>query len=103
MSSFSREPINMICPKCGNGNWMRLLSGENVGELNIKCFNCLSYFRSSDLYNTRKQDKYISVEIANKIIETLWRVMDTEWSEARNARQECFKLIEKNSVRIDEV
>lgn len=44
------EYANLICPKCGNGNYMRHLVGENVGELNVKCINCNSCFKLSDFY-----------------------------------------------------
>ena len=43
--------INKTCPKCGSGNWMRGMEGQNVGELDIKCLNCLSYFKSVELYS----------------------------------------------------
>ena len=48
---FRMFPINRICPKCGSGNWMRGMEGPNVGELDIKCLNCLSYFKSAELYS----------------------------------------------------
>ena len=38
------KPINRICPRCGNGNYMRVLDGKNVGKLNVKCINCNSYY-----------------------------------------------------------
>lgn len=38
------EPCNLVCPNCGNGNYMRLLVGDNVGRLDVKCINCNSYF-----------------------------------------------------------
>lgn len=44
------EYANLTCPKCGNGNYMRHLVGKNVGELNVKCINCNSYFKLSDFY-----------------------------------------------------
>ncbi len=44
------EYANLICPKCGNGNYMRHLVGKNVGELNVKCINCNSYFKLSEFY-----------------------------------------------------
>lgn len=43
------EYANLICPKCGNANYMRYLIGKNVGSLNVKCINCNSYFSSSEL------------------------------------------------------
>ena len=44
------EPANVVCPKCGNGNYMRHLVGKGVGRLNMKCINCNSYFNSDELY-----------------------------------------------------
>ena len=38
------------CPKCGNKEYLYLLYGDNVGELNVKCLNCNHYFKSSDLH-----------------------------------------------------
>ena len=45
------EPANLVCPACGNGNYMRHLVGKNVGWLNLKCINCNSYFNLEDLVN----------------------------------------------------
>ena len=42
-------PINRICPCCGNGNYMRIISGKYVGELNVKCINCNSYYNYDEL------------------------------------------------------
>ena len=47
------EPANIICPACGNGNYMRHLIGKNVGYLNMKCINCNSYFNFDELYKRR--------------------------------------------------
>lgn len=47
------EPANIICPKCGNGNYMRHLIGKNVGYLDMKCINCNSYFNFDELYKRR--------------------------------------------------
>ena len=47
------EPANIVCPACGNGNYMRHLIGENVGYLNMKCINCNSYFNFEELYKRR--------------------------------------------------
>ena len=47
------EPANIVCPKCGNGNYMRHLIGKGVGKLNMKCINCNSYFRFDDLYRQK--------------------------------------------------
>ena len=46
------EVMNHICPKCGNGNWMRRIVGDksdDIGRLNVKCLNCFSYFNEDDL------------------------------------------------------
>ena len=43
------EPINMICPNCGNGNYMRRITGKNVGKLNVKCINCNKYYNYDSL------------------------------------------------------
>lgn len=47
------EPANIICPKCGNGNYMRHLIGKGVGKLDMKCINCNSYFSFDELYKTK--------------------------------------------------
>ena len=47
------EPVNIVCPACGNGNYMRHLIGKNVGHFDIKCFNCNSYFNFDELYKKR--------------------------------------------------
>lgn len=52
------EVMNRVCPKCGNGNWMRRIVGDksdNIGYLNVKCLNCLSYFNEDDLSGVVKQ------------------------------------------------
>ena len=43
------KPINRICPRCGNGKYMRVLDGKNVGKLNVKCINCNSYYNYDEL------------------------------------------------------
>ena len=46
------EVMNRVCPRCGNGNWMRRIVGDksdDIGRLNVKCLNCLSYFNEDDL------------------------------------------------------
>lgn len=43
------KPINRICPRCGNGNYMRIIDGKNVGKLNVKCINCNSYYNYDEL------------------------------------------------------
>ena len=47
------EPANIVCPTCGNSNYMRHLIGKNVGHLDLKCINCNSYFNFDELYNKR--------------------------------------------------
>jgi hypothetical protein len=47
------EPANIVCPACGNANYMRHLIGKNVGHLNLKCINCNSYFNFDELYKRR--------------------------------------------------
>lgn len=50
--------MNHICPKCGNGNWMRRIVGDksdDIGRLNVKCLNCFSYFNEDDLSGVVKQ------------------------------------------------
>ena len=52
------EVMNRVCPKCGNGNWMRRIVGDesdDIGRLNVKCLNCLSYFNEDDLSGVVKQ------------------------------------------------
>lgn len=41
--------INAICPKCGNSNYLILMTGNNVGKLNVKCLNCSSSFEWQDV------------------------------------------------------
>lgn len=47
------EPANIICPNCGDGNYMRHLIGKNVGKLDMKCINCNSYFNFDELYKQK--------------------------------------------------
>ena len=44
------EPANIVCPTCGNGNYMHHLIGKNVGYWDMKCLNCNSYFNFDELY-----------------------------------------------------
>lgn len=48
---FRMEPINLICPNCDRPGYMYKMSGPNVGAIDVKCINCNSYFRSSELYD----------------------------------------------------
>lgn len=59
------EPVNIICPACGNGNYMRHLIGENVGYLNMKCINYNSYFNSDELYKRRVKEVWKPKPITN--------------------------------------
>jgi len=43
--------INFVCPNCNNSNYMTMMIGNDVGELNVKCFNCNHYFKYDDLAN----------------------------------------------------
>ena len=47
--SFYLEDMNVVCPRCGSGNWMRRLKGRNVGRLDVKCINCFSYYNEEEL------------------------------------------------------
>lgn len=47
------EPLNIVCPVCGRGNYMLHFIGKNVGHLDIKCINCNSYFNFDELYKRR--------------------------------------------------
>lgn len=47
------EPANIVCPKCGSPNHMRHLIGEGVGELDMKCINCNSYFNFDEFYKQK--------------------------------------------------
>ena len=44
------EPANIVCPTCGNANYMRHLIGNNVDYFDLKCMNCNSYFNFDELY-----------------------------------------------------
>ena len=67
---FRMFTINRICPKCGSGNWMRGMEGPNVGDLDVKCLNCLSYFKSAELYSDIKPAKLsINCIVCDKEIE----------------------------------
>lgn len=46
-------PANIVCPACGNANYMRHLIGKDVGHFDLKCINCNSYFNFDELYNRR--------------------------------------------------
>ena len=73
MDRFEMLPINHICPKCGNGNYMRLMKGQNVGRLNVKCINCNAYFRYDEL-TIQKQNQ--AIPIREKIRRGLQCIID---------------------------
>ena len=77
------EPANIICPACGNANYMRHLIGKNVGYLDLKCINCNSYFNFDELY------KRLRTEAADTI----------EKLESKRCDDCPYK--EKESVRVD--
>lgn len=48
-TNFTMTKINGGCPICGNQYMLYKLSGKNVGDLNIKCTNCNSYFKENEI------------------------------------------------------
>ena len=64
------KAINMICPKCGNSNYMRRMVGDNVGELNVKCTNCNSYFNYEELISGKEEP--LSKENPSLVAVDLW-------------------------------
>ena len=48
-----------------------------------------------------ERSKYIPVEIAEEIVNTLWELMDSEWTPARDAYNKCIELIDENTVMKD--
>lgn len=50
------KQINIICPRCGNGNCMQILENKNVGELNVVCLNCQSYYLLDALLNNDEEN-----------------------------------------------
>ena len=59
------EPVNIVCPNCGSGSYMRHLIGKNVGYLDMKCINCNSYFNSDELYKLRVEEVWKPKPITN--------------------------------------
>lgn len=51
------KPINIICPYCRNGNYMRLLEFKNVGKLNVKCINCNRYYKYDELIKMETENE----------------------------------------------
>jgi len=42
---------NIVCPKCGNMNYMRRIEGA-TGTFKYKCINCYTYFTESELFGS---------------------------------------------------
>ena len=59
------KPVNIVCPVCGSGKYMRHLIGKNVGYLDIKCINCNSYFNFDELYKRRIGEVLKSKPVTN--------------------------------------
>ena len=70
------EPANIVCPKCGNPNYMRHLIGWNVGHLDMKCINCNSYFNFDELCG-QKIEKTNGDRIRSMSDEELAEFLDT--------------------------
>ena len=53
----------MFCPRFGSGDCMRLLEDKNVGELNVVCLNCQSYFLwdALELEDSKNLNEYVWV------------------------------------------
>ena len=51
------EYANIVCPKCGNGNYMRHMvaeKNEQKSAFDLKCINCNSYFKYSDVFESEE-------------------------------------------------
>ena len=77
------EPMNIVCPVCGNGNYMRHLIGENVEYYNVGCLNCNSYFNLEEIFAEASDGKDINVttnadRIRNMTDEELAKFFDCE-------------------------
>lgn len=79
------EPCNIVCPNCGNGNYMRHLVGDNVGRLDVKCINCNSYFNFWELHDLQNAptDEYIA---RKTIVEELNSRIEQYVAQNQNAR-----------------
>lgn len=47
------EKVKLVCPRCGNGNYMRSLRGIDP-VYQFKCINCNSYFKNEDFAKSEK-------------------------------------------------
>lgn len=57
---------NIVCPKCGNMNYMRRIEGA-TGTLKYKCINCYTYFTESELFGSESN----SAKSTSKNISTI--------------------------------
>ncbi len=56
------EFANLICPRCGNGKYMRYLPSELQSEFDVKCINCNTYWRMSDFEKpVKRRTNYESI------------------------------------------
>ena len=56
------EFANLICPRCGNGKYMRYLPSELQSEFDVKCINCNTYWRLSDFEKpVKRRTNYESI------------------------------------------
>ena len=112
---FEMHDLNIICPKCGNPNYMRLMSGANVGKLNVVCTNCNSYFAFNDLEKCGEMDKMdntnwyrISKDIIlknGKTVKVYQTVFETsDYSLSEDCVDWCMKAMDrKNAERRQDV
>ena len=57
---------NIVCPKCGNMNYMRRIEGA-TGTLKYKCINCNTYFTESELFGSKSNSaKATSIKISTE-------------------------------------
>ena len=107
------EPANIVCPSCGNANYMRHLIGNNVGHLDLKCINCNSYFNFDELYKQRTGEALKPKPITNELVKRLRTECALPYAtlqlmhEAADAIEEQMRKCddcpykEKESVRVD--
>lgn len=61
---------NIVCPKCGNMNYMRRIEGA-TGTLKYKCINCNTYYTESELFGSKSNSaKVFSIPIPKNVMET---------------------------------
>ena len=61
---------NIVCPKCGNMNYMRRIEGA-TGTLKYKCINCNTYYTESELFGSKSNTaKVFSTPIPKNVMET---------------------------------